>query len=178
MQSQSLPTGYPWEHIALPVVVEIGPFSMKAGKYYVGDLCYVLGNKAHGELCKKCFPEGNSTGIEGKSVLSDGRIVISFICPDGDGAYEDQNGLSYMVDSGWLGITLLEGLEGQWDPRGTKKETMVEYIGRPGHIVDHDSEFNVKSVSVDGVVHMTFGDKVTIDTGLGLSGSSSDDDFY
>jgi len=155
---------------------------MKAGKYYVGDLCYVLGDKAHDELCKMCYPTGNTTGIEGKRVLSDGRIVISFKCPYGDGVYGDQSGMSYMVDSGCLGITLLEGLEEQWENPNThithlKEETMTEYIGRLGHIVEYDSEFNVKRVSVDGDVNMTFGDKVTINTGMFFFDTSSDDEW-
>ena len=160
---------HPWK--------QIGPIEMKAGKYYVGDPCYVLGDKAHKELCKMCFPTGNTTGIEGKSVLSDGRIVVSFNCPHGDGVYGDQSGMSYMVDSGWLGITLLEGLEEQWKHPHThmKEETMTEYIGRLGHIVEYDSEFNVKRVSVDDEVNMTFGDKVTINTGMCFFDTSSGD---
>ena len=159
-------------------------FTMPPGTYYVGDLCYVLGDKAHGELCKMCFPgsEGKFTpGIEGKHVLSDGRTVVSWKCPYGDGAYEDQNGRFYMVDSGWLGITLLEGLEEQWEhphPGTCPKETMVEFIKRLGHIVEYDSAFNVKNVKVDyceepgkkgayRVPHMSFGDKVSFGAGSG-----------
>ena len=157
-------------------------FTMPPGTYYVGDLCYVLGDKAHGELCKMCFPGSEvqfTPGIEGKHVLSDGRTVVSWECPDGDGAYEDQNGRFYMVDSGWLGITLLEGLEAQWEhpcPGTFPKETMMEFIERLGHIVEYDSKFHIKNVTVDyceepgkkgayRVAHMSFGDKVSFGAG-------------
>jgi hypothetical protein len=156
-------------------------FTMPPGKYYVGDLCYVLGGKAHGELCKMCFPESEgrrfATGIEGKHVLSDGRTVVSWQCPGGDGAYEDQNGRFYMVHSGWLGITLLEGLEGQWKHPcpvlDRAKETMMEFIERLGHIVEYDSEFHVKKDYFYGpgkkgayrVAQMSFGDDVSFGAG-------------
>ncbi|KAJ1479555.1 hypothetical protein T484DRAFT_1749072 [Baffinella frigidus] len=163
-------------------------FTMPPGKYYVGDLCYVLGDKAHDELCKMCWPEGRfasdgtfAKGIHGKTILSDGRTVVSWECPYGDGAYEDQNGRFYMVDSGWLGITLLEGLEEQWEhphPGTCPKETMMELIKRLGHIVECDSACIVKNVTVDyceepgkkgayRVVHMSFGDKVSSRAGSG-----------
>jgi hypothetical protein len=80
-------------------------FTIPPGKYYVGDLCYVLGDKVHGELCKMCFPASEGTfakGIGGKTILADERTVVSWQCPDGAGAYENQKGRFYMVDSGWL----------------------------------------------------------------------------
>ncbi|KAJ1496097.1 hypothetical protein T484DRAFT_1740568 [Baffinella frigidus] len=145
-------------------------FTMPLGKYYVGDLSYVPG-----------WPEGrfaSEEGIQGKTILSDGRTVVSWECPDGDGAYEDQNGRFYMVDSGWLGITLLEGLEAQWEhppyPGTFPKETMMEFIERLGHIVEYDSKFHIKNVTEGPgkkgayrVAHMSFGDKVSFKAGSG-----------
>jgi hypothetical protein len=78
--------------------------------------------------------------------------------------------------SGWLGITLLEGLEAQWEhpyPGTFPKETMMEFIERLGHIVEYDSKFHIKNVTVDHfhegpgkkgayrVAHMSFCDKVS-----------------
>jgi hypothetical protein len=153
------------------VTTESDVATMPPGKYYVGDPCYVLGDTAHGELCKMISPESEgmfATGIEGKHVLSDGRTVVLWKCPEGDGVYKDQNGRFYMVDSGCLGITLLEGLEEQWEhphPKIFPKETFMDFIMRLGNIVEYDSEFHVNNVTVQGayqVARMSFGKKVSI----------------
>ena len=84
-----------------PDVVEIGPFEMKAGKYYVGDLCNALVDNEREELGEKT----------GEFTLSNGRTGVTFKLPHGDGIYPDENGRNYYIDSGTMGITLAEGLK-------------------------------------------------------------------
>ncbi len=45
--------------------------TMPAGKYYVGDLCYVM-HDVWDEVCDLMFPHDNS-GVYGKFKLKDGR---------------------------------------------------------------------------------------------------------
>ena len=84
-----------------PQFVEIGPFEMKAGKYYVGDLCNALLDNERKELVDKT----------GAFTLSNGRTGVTFNLPHGDGIYPDKNGRNFYIDSGTVGITLAEGLK-------------------------------------------------------------------
>ena len=170
-------------------MIESEVVTMPPGTYYVGDLGYVLSEKAHAELCAACFPvasDGTQSNVtvEGKTFFSDGRTVVSYLCPDGDGEYQDQNGLFYSVDSGWLGITLLEGLEEQWEHEKHAgfqdhgvwvKETMMELIERMGQLIHYDTAFAVKNTTDGRAAHMSFG-HVLICTDRVLDFFSSDED--
>jgi hypothetical protein len=70
-------------------------------RYYVGDLCYVLNTDDWFDLCSATGDPDNvdDTGSE----LPDGRFFIYMPTAYGDGCYNDQNGLSYCVDSGGIG---------------------------------------------------------------------------
>ena|SRR5687768_2335311 len=73
---------------------------MKAGRHYVGDLCYVLGGVWH-EVCAL-----TNGGAEGEFTLKDGRKFAMFNTAYGDGVYSDQDERKYPVDSGTLGCML------------------------------------------------------------------------
>lgn len=70
--------------------------TMPAGRYWVGDLCYVLDGEDWSHI----------HGGDGLYELGDGRHVASFSTIHGDGAYSDQLGNEYAVDSGTLGCIL------------------------------------------------------------------------
>ena len=76
---------------------------MPAGKYYVGDLCYVM----HGEwdeVCGLFFKDRTDHGCnEGVFTLKDGRKFASFNTAYGDGEYRDEQGRKYGVDAGLIG---------------------------------------------------------------------------
>jgi hypothetical protein len=143
------------------VTTEGEVFTMPPGRYYVGDPVYVLDDETYAELCKDYTKDG-------KTILSDGRTVVSYHCPFGDGMYFDKNRKMYLVDSGCLGMTLLEGLEEQWEPDHANHpgETFMKYILRVGNIVEYDSEFHVKNVTVKyehyKAVRMSFGKEISI----------------
>jgi hypothetical protein len=73
---------------------------MPAGKYWVGDLCYVLDHEWD-EVCDKMFstPDGS-----GEFQLNDGRKFAVYGTKWGDGSYEDNYGRIYHVDAGSIGI--------------------------------------------------------------------------
>lgn len=91
---------------------------MKAGKYYVGDLCYVLGDSAWQELVSLMFPEDREkydySQSEGVFKLSDGRIVAVYGTAHGDGTYtvcSEESGRAVGavgVDSGTVGCVLVD----------------------------------------------------------------------
>ena len=74
--------------------------TMPAGRYWVGDLCYVL-QDAWGET----FRLG-----DGVHTLADGRLIAMFATTHGDGTYYDDDGNWYGVDSGTLGCILADDI--------------------------------------------------------------------
>lgn len=87
---------------------------MKAGTYWIGDLCYVLISK-WSEVC--------SLTIKGQEVLSgefqmaDGTEFAILKTLYGDGVYCDQQGRAYPVDSGTIGCVLLSSIDKENDKR-------------------------------------------------------------
>ena len=82
---------------------------MPLGKYYIGDLCYVLSDEEWEQVCKitidgfKC--------IEGEFNLPDGRRFAMYNTAYGDGLYKDGNDREYSVDSGTIGCILLDDIK-------------------------------------------------------------------
>lgn len=122
--------------------------SMPAGKYWVGDLCYVM-HPQWKECCDLFFPPGqdNWKGAQGVFKLRNGVRFALFSTAYGDGTYEDREGREYPVDAGSIGCIRVEDIA---DP-----EAWME----GGHIIDFDCEFTVGS---DGK-ELSFG-KVVINT--------------
>ncbi len=124
--------------------------TFKAGRYYVGDPCYVLDDKQWDEVLTQtgCFgyeafssPDENTFYIKGHRGWGNGTMW-------GDGTYIANNNLEYWVDSGTLGIIPIEALED----------------GNPDFRGGYDFETFKKDFEVyfeDGVFH--FGD-IVIDT--------------
>lgn len=122
---------------------------MPAGKYYVGDLCYVM-HAEWDEVCGLFFAGRKDHGCnEGEFNLKDGRRFACFNTAWGDGEYYDQQGRSYGVDAGSIGCILLDDID------------MLNESNflRGGNIIDFDQPFKVDSE--DGKI--SFG-SVVIDT--------------
>lgn len=80
--------------------------TMPAGRYYVGDLCYVM-HDVWDEVCDLMFPSSyNGDGVYGKFKLKDGREFAVYPTMYGDGAYYDGAGNEYSVDAGVIGCIL------------------------------------------------------------------------
>jgi hypothetical protein len=73
--------------------------NFKAGKYYVGDLCYVINDKHWDEIGEKTdwFQNGESFEFKGKTVFVSHTAY-------GDGLYYDGKGREYSVDAGLIGV--------------------------------------------------------------------------
>jgi len=81
---------------------------MKAGKYYIGDLCYVM----HGEWDEFCnLTIVGDKVLDGEFNLADGRKFATFTTQWGDGTYQDQQGREYHVDAGLIGCIALENID-------------------------------------------------------------------
>ena len=101
---------------------------MKAGRYWVGDLCYIMPDEAWREVCR--FMGNGSEPIEGVFRLGEHEGAI-FGTAYGDGVYKDQLRNKYGVDSGTLGIFPAGVFEGGF-PNG-------------GQTVDFPEDFEVSS---------------------------------
>jgi hypothetical protein len=82
--------------------------TMPAGRYWIGDLCYVLRDEWD-EVCSLFFKGRTDHGAnEGGFTLADGRNFVCFNTAWGDGEYYDDYGNSYGVDAGCIGLIAVE----------------------------------------------------------------------
>ena len=115
--------------------------TMPAGKYYVGDLCYVMHNEWD-EVCSLIIDGHNCK--EGVFTLANGTRFAIYNTADGDGVYDDNMGNEYGVDAGSIGCILVS-------------DCTEEIDERLGHIVDFDTDFEVRSYKGDmyfGHIHI------------------------
>ena len=101
---------------------------LPAGKYYVGDLCYVM-HKEWDEVCGLFFKDRDDHGCnEGEFNLKDGRRFASFNTKYGDGAYYDQFGDEYGVDAGLIGCIALNDIDLTNDDNFIRGGQIIEFV--------------------------------------------------
>jgi hypothetical protein len=106
---------------------------MKAGKYYIGDLCYVM-HDVWDEVCGILFAD-NPRGNEGEFTLKDGRRFAAYFTAYGDGSYYDQHNASYSVDAGMIGCILESDIVEYTTSWGATNST------NGGQIIEFDIDF-------------------------------------
>jgi hypothetical protein len=103
--------------------------TMPAGRYYIGDLCYVMHDEWH-EVCDLFFPLDQVVrDVNGEFVLKDGRRFASFIST------------SHSVDSGSIGCIRVEDI----------RDNTYADIEQLGAIVEFDAPFEVSEDH--GLIH-------------------------
>ena len=123
-------------------------YTFEPGKYYIGDLCYVM-HPEWDEVCEITID--GSVCKEGVFALMDGREFGTWGTAYGDGTYTD--GMNeYSVDSGTIGIIHVDDII---DKEGFESATK----GGLGNVIDFSNKFKV--FCEEGVFH--FGNTV-IDT--------------
>ena len=85
---------------------------MPAGKYYIGDLCYVMNDAEWEEFCSITI-DGHNV-IDGEFQMKDGRRFATYGTAYGDGVYHDQYGHSYSVDAGLIGCFKVEDIRANY----------------------------------------------------------------
>lgn len=126
---------------------------LPAGKYYIGDLCYVIAD--WDKFCEMTIVGHNC--LDGEFNFM-GTPIASYGTLWGDGEYRDQTGNRYSVDAGLIGCIPVDKV--------TKPDGL-----NFGRVVEFTNDFNTSSVN--GVI--TFGgnsrdrwngdkEKVVIDT--------------
>ena len=118
---------------------------MRAGKYYIGDLCYVM----HPEWDEFCSLTINGHRVlDGEFNLKDGRRFATFTTKWGDGTYKDEQGRSYSVDAGLIGCICVD------DITPSELENLKD-----GHVVEFVQDFT--TFSAGGIIRIG---SVCIDT--------------
>ena len=138
---------------------------MKAGKYYVGDLCYVL-NDVWDEFCSITIEDHDC--LDGEFQLSDGTKFASYRTKWGDGQYADQHRRWYAVDAGLIGCVSLVDLE-KYGVYPT-----VEH-GMGGNVIEFKEDFETSGTRKEGIIR--FGDLEIDTTGSVWADEERDDDW-
>lgn len=94
--------------------------TMPAGKYYVGDLCYVIGDDSvWSEVCELTMPWNPETKetdyTDGEFTLKDGRRIVIYSTKFGDGVYNSNIGTEHSVDAGIIGAMLESECDKKYD---------------------------------------------------------------
>lgn len=98
--------------------------TMPAGKYYVGDLCYVM-HSEWDEFCSLTI-KGPEL-LEGEFNLKDGRRFAFFGTKWGDGTYRDQFGRKYSVDAGLIGCIRIDDIDLNDESNFTSGGQVIEF---------------------------------------------------
>jgi hypothetical protein len=95
---------------------------VKPGTYYIGDLCYVMGDDdaTWAEVCSRIETGG------GEHRLSNGTEIAVYSTHYGDDVYEDNEGHAYSVDSGTLGCVRVDELPADADTEAGRIVTFSE----------------------------------------------------
>ena len=83
-----------------------------AGTYYVGDLCYAIGDRWD-EFCDLTI-KSSSEGVEcldGDFIMKDGTRLWTHKTMYGDGVYRDTEGRRYAVDAGLIGVISIDQVD-------------------------------------------------------------------
>lgn len=115
---------------------------MPAGKYYIGDLCYVMSDDWD-EVCELTIKD--SKVINGEFEMKDGRRFAMYSTKYGDGLYRSNMGTKHAVDSGTIGCILVDDII---------DIPKFEIDGKLGTVVTIDRSFS--TAERDGLI--VFGD--------------------
>ena len=110
---------------------------MRAGRYYVGDLCYVM-HPQWREVCDLMFNTGANGNpgsvLDGEFNLANGVRFAVQGTAWGDGVYYDEAGREYPVDAGLIGCIAVEDVyDPEWFLAGVheiefRRPFVIDYV--------------------------------------------------
>jgi len=118
---------------------------MPAGRYYVGDLCYVLHDRWD-EFCSLTC-SGNRV-LDGEFNLADGTRFATYTTQYGDGTYQDETGNIYDVDAGLIGCVALEDIDFTDPSNSVAGGRVVEFV-RDFTTFSSGGVISIGTVSID-----------------------------
>lgn len=117
---------------------------MPSGRYYIGDLCYVMSDDWD-EVCELTIKDCKV--INGEFEMKDGRRFAMYSTKYGDGLYRSNIGTKHAVDSGTIGCILVDDII---------DIPKFEVDGKLGTVVTIDRSFS--TAERDGLI--VFGDVI------------------
>ena len=110
---------------------------MPAGRYYVGDLCYVM-HPEWDEVCGIMFDTPKPGAVQdGEFTLKDGRRFAVHSTAYGDGCYRSNKGTMHSVDAGLIGCILVSDIQ--------DNEYTQEFLQGLGAFVEFTEPFTTSS---------------------------------
>ncbi len=111
-------------------------YSMPEGKYYVGDLCYILKDDSNPELTSLVVDRSKHCVNSGKFNFKSGCHFLSFLTSYGDGFYYDQRNRRYAVDSGCIGAIKIDAENVDPEKLSSIKKRKL------GNVINFDKKWN------------------------------------
>lgn len=115
---------------------------MPSGRYYIGDLCYVMTDEEWNEVCKLIFHGERIKS--GEFTFKDGRRFAIYSTAYGDGEYYSNIGTTHSVDSGSIGCIL------ESDIKANKYDNIQDL----GAFIDINEDF--ETGIDDGIINFGF----------------------
>lgn len=112
---------------------------LPAGKWWIGDLCYVMHDEWN-EVCDKLDFNGRNGAVH---QLADGRKFGVAFTAHGDGTYSSNVGFTFGVDAGLIGCILVDDI----------KKTPSNDLSL-GKVVEFTQPFTVSYTDKGGVIHI------------------------
>ena len=130
-------TDFPLDRLdrELPSQVDSNVYTMPAGRYWLGDLCYVLGDEDD-ELWEEFIANEHWNGRDVAAAL-DGHPTVALNTAYGDGVYTSTTGEVFGVDAGIIGAVAWELADPEGHSLGferTFEEDFLMYRDRWGVI--------------------------------------------
>jgi len=122
---------------------------LPAGRYYVGDLCYVIRDQKWKDLCGY-IRAGGKHNLTDVCIKTPEGMILYNLCTGGDGEYEDSKGRKYPVDTASIGC-----IEEKWIDK-----KLVECEEPCGHLIDFPEPF---TCWIDETGSFHFGNEVFFD---------------
>lgn len=105
---------------------------MKAGRYYVGDPCYVIPYHEWEDFLGQLYKWEEGPEDLSEHFMWNGHNCVALNTEYGDGCYFDEEGRRYPVDAGMIGAIPVELID---------ERKSVEHLG---HIIDFTEDFTVE----------------------------------
>lgn len=124
--------------------------TMPAGKYYIGDLCYVL-HDSWDQFCDITISDHSC--LSGEFNFKDGRRFASFTTKWGDGSYEDQYAREYGVDAGLIGCISVNDIDEELKSMaigvGPRFGGQIHVFDQPFDCYSRDGKIHIGDVVID-----------------------------
>ncbi len=120
--------------------------TMMPGRYYVGDLCYVMHNE-WSEICNLTIQ--GQTILNGEFTLKNGVKIAMVSTEYGDGCYSDQYKNEYCVDSGSIGCIELTDITDEIGGEQIEELGSVFEFDKPFEVYSHKGTIYVAHVAIE-----------------------------